>query len=707
MRKILLLLSLFLCSLVAVAQTDFKIDVKKQRTDDMMEFTFHYNGVNKNTTFEVFKYENEAEPEKPSIKFSTLERLPDGVEAENFYKMEDGNFVLDPNTKQLICIYEFTGNESYSCYLDGLDLTGSTGYKIAIKATITDGNDKIREEKVFIREANGPFTGNATPVASQNDATIYKFTYGLPDTPVLSDGKSTSVKLSWTSNCLFPEPGTKPDFYTIYGHKIENGETTHFNVATTTDTEYLITHLVPSVEYEFFVRAYKDGAYLSTSPYSDIYVPVRTECLSFTDITVSKDKKTISLTILEFGNGFNDNKDFYELSNGAQPVKCSTIDTGTGKLTFKFDNAVDYTKEFRLETKIKKQDEGEVKAVGVFKLDNEGKLLTQHCDIEIGLEVTKTTQYVAELSWDNPGFDVKTAKLEVINLDNSESKTITLENPSVTEYFVGNLEHSTNYKFVLTLEDGGGYNTTRDEVTTKTKVGSICALEGATSASAIGCGSKGFLAPYDVEFYTEYVDDKPRMTVRFRLDSDDEINSVSLIYGPDPSNILEFIFTIKSIGMQKESDGWYTCTFDKLGNTAMKDGAKMYFAVMLTPAKRCSSWSLTNFYLTKSVAYQVGTGCQDEEVYKIIEFEKTYDAQSQLTLQTTGSMASVGVFPESGYNKTTGEFDLKQRLYYNNFDDAPSKFTLDISNYAVGKYYMHIHDVYGEANALKYLWAIY
>ena len=146
---------------------------------------------------------------------------------------------------------------------------------------------------------------------------------------------------------------------------------------------------------------------------------------------------------------------------------------------------------------------------------------------------------------------------------------------------------------------------------------------------------------------------------------------------------------------------------DKLGNTAMKDGAKMYFAVMLTPAKRCSNWSLTNFYLTKSVAYQIGTGCQDEEVYKIIEFEKTYDAQSQLTLQTTGSMASVGVFPESGYNKTTGEFDLKQRLYYNNFNDAPSKFTLDISNYAVGKYYMHIHDVYGEADGLKYLWAIY
>ncbi len=705
MRKILLLLSLFLCSLVAVAQSDFTIDVKKQRTDDMMEFTFHYKGVNANTTFEVFKYENGANPENPSIKFTTLERLPDGVEAEDFYKMEDGNFVLDPNTKQLICDYEFTGDESYSCYLDGLDLTGNTYYQIAIKATTKDNNDNEKVEMIFIREKNGPFTGNATAVSDQNDATKYSFTYGLPEFPVLSEGKSTSVKLSWSSKCLFLDADTKPDFYTIYGHKIENGETTHFNVASTEDTEYLITHLVPSVEYEFFVRAYKDGAYLSTSQTSNTYIPVRTECLTFTDITVSKDKKTISLNILEFGNGFNDNKDFYELSNGAQPVKCSTINTGTGRLTFEFNNAVDYTKEFRLETTIKKQDEGEVKAVGVFELDNEGKLSTQHCDIEIGLQVTKTTQYVVELSWDNPGFDVKTAELEIINLDNSESKTITLDNPSVTEYSAGNLEHSTNYKFVLTLKDEGEYNITRDEVTTKTKVGSICEIEGTTSASSIGCGDKGFLAPYDVEFYTEYIDDKPRMTVRFRLDSDDEINSVSLFYGPNPSNILEFIFTIKSIGMEKGPDGWYTCTFDKLGNTAMKDGAKMYFAVMLTPAKRCN-W-LANFYLTKSVAYQIGTGCQDEEVYKIIEFEKTYDAQSQLTLQTTGSMASVGVFPESGYNKATGEFDLKQRLYYNNFDDAPSKFTLDISNYAVGKYYMHIHDVYGEANALKYLWAIY
>ena len=160
----------------------------------------------------------------------------------------------------------------------------------------------------------------------------------------------------------------------------------------------------------------------------------------------------------------------------------------------------------------------------------------------------------------------------------------------------------------------------------------------------------------------------------------------------------------------KGPDGWYTCTFDKLGNTKMKNGDKMYFAVMLTPAKRCSWLSLSSFYLTKSVAYQVGTGCQDEEVFQIVKFTKLYDRQSQFTLQTNGRMASVGVFPEHGYDEEKEEFDLDTRIFYNNFDDSPSSFTLDISDpvkYPVGTYYLHIHDVYGEAESLKYLWAIY
>ena len=73
-------------------------------------------------------------------------------------------------------------------------------------------------------------------------------------------------------------------------------------------------------------------------------------------------------------------------------------------------------------------------------------------------------------------------------------------------------------------------------------------------------------------------------------------------------------------------------------------------------------------------------------------------------------MASVGVFPEHGYDEQTEKFDLDTRIFYNNFDDSPSSFTLDISDpvkYPVGTYYLHIHDVYGEAESLKYLWAIY
>jgi hypothetical protein len=94
----------------------------------------------------------------------------------------------------------------------------------------------------------------------------------------------------------------------------------------------------------------------------------------------------------------------------------------------------------------------------------------------------------------------------------------------------------------------------------------------------------------------------------------------------------------------------------------------------------------------------------------VLVFEKLYPDQSQFTLKTNGRIASVGVFPEHGYNEANDSFDLNTRVFYNSFDDAPSSFTLDISDpqkYPVGKYYVHIHDVYGEAEGLKYLWAIY
>jgi hypothetical protein len=220
-----------------------------------------------------------------------------------------------------------------------------------------------------------------------------------------------------------------------------------------------------------------------------------------------------------------------------------------------------------------------------------------------------------------------------------------------------------------------------------------------------------FINPYDIEFYTEYdAANKPLVTVRFRLLGTAEVNKVQLIYTSD-GGFISSLLNIRTRAMEKGPDGWYSTTFSNLGNTQMIDGKGMYFAVMVSPAKRCSY--LLNYYTTKSISYTVGVGCQDETKFSIIKFTKTYDRQSEFTLQTNGRMASVGVFPEDAYHPEVEsefeneKFDIDKRLFYNNFDDAPSKFTLDISDYKVGTYYLHIHDVYGEAGDLKYLWAIY
>ncbi|MED9995275.1 MAG: hypothetical protein UFP03_00585, partial [Paludibacteraceae bacterium] len=125
------------------------------------------------------------------------------------------------------------------------------------------------------------------------------------------------------------------------------------------------------------------------------------------------------------------------------------------------------------------------------------------------------------------------------------------------------------------------------------------------------------------------------------------------------------------------------------------------FSVSVKHNSNCDGklW-LDNTYFTKFASYKVGTGCQDDLVYRTMHFTKTYPEQTQFTLQTNGRIASVGVFPNDSYN-------LNERKFYNSFDDSPSSFTLDITDYAVGTYYLHIHDVYGEAESLKYLWAIY
>ena len=669
MKKTLLLFSLILYSLLTVAQTvneNFTLEVLPQRTDDMLEFTFRYKNVNENTTFQIYKYlTNDKTAGELSVEFKATERLAEGV---------------TPNASAV-----------YSCYLDGLDLTGDIVYKVGVKAIQETTSGEIKEEIVYVYQPNGQFNGGSRAIDEFEKATEYRFTYGLPNAPVLSEKKSSSVRLTWSAQC---NHGT-PELYSIFDRN------SNVVIATTTETAYLVTNLLAGQTYDFFIRAYKDGNYLSTSP-SVLYTPESVDCVTF--ISGGKiDRQGLSLQILGYQDAYLENAG-YELYMGEEMATDFGYSPGGDVIDFYFASNIDTSKEFKLVTKNAKTGN---KAIGLFKLKADGSAIeTQYCDIVFDLNVSHVTQYTATLIWTDPGFTATKAAIEIINLDEDPEgkypETIKIANPRVSTYTVGSLEHSTNYKFILKLSDDYN-NQAKAEVKTKTKVGSICELENITNVSWLGCNKNGeFLAPYDVEFYTEYENNKPIVTVRFKLNSTDEINNVKLYYAPD-GNIFTTLFNIKSLDMKKGVDGWYAASFDKLSGVSDMDDKRFYFAVAVTPAKRCSY--LTNFYLMKPVAYQVGVGCQDEEVFTIISFDKTYEDQSQFTLKTNGRMASVGVFPEDGY--IDGEFIIEKRMFYNNFDDAPSEFTLDISDFPVGKYYMHIHDVYGEAGDLKYLWAIY
>ena len=677
MKKTLLLFSLILYSLLAVAQTvneNFTLEVLPQRTDDMLEFTFSYKNVNDNTTFQIYKYlTNDKNAGELSVEFKATERLAEGV---------------TPNASAV-----------YSCYLDGLELTGDIVYKVGVKAIQETTSGEIKEEIVYVYQPNGQFNGGSIAIDEFENATEYRFTYGLPNAPVLSEKKSSSVKLTWSAQC---NHGT-PEFYSIFDGK------SNVVIATTTETTYVVTNLLAGQTYDFFIRAYKDGNYLSTSP-SVLYTPEKVDCVTFISAHIDG-TNWVNVEILGYRDAYPDiagqevhnGEVEYILYMGDEANDSYGEGDAPNSILFGFPN-VDVTKEFKLVTKNIKTGN---KAIGLFKLKADGSAIeTQYCDIVFDLHVTHVTQYTVTLEWTDPGFTATKAAIEIINLDEDPEgkypETIKIANPRVSTYTVGSLEHSTNYKFILKLSDDYN-NQAKAEVRTKTKVGSICELDDVTSVSWLGCNKNGeFLAPYDVEFYTEYENNKPIVTVRFKLNSTDEINNVKLYYAPD-GNIFTTLFNIKSLDMKKGVDGWYAASFDKLSGVSDMDDKRFYFAVAVTPAKRCSY--LTNFYLMKPVAYQVGVGCQDEEVFTIISFDKTYEDQSQFTLKTNGRMASVGVFPEDGY--VNGEFIIEKRMFYNNFDDAPSEFTLEISDFPVGKYYMHIHDVYGEAGDLKYLWAIY
>lgn len=679
MKKTLLLSVCFLFSLLTVAQTvndNFTLDVLTPHTDNMMEFTFRYKNVNNKTTFQIYKYLNNSPEGELSIEFKSTERIQENQEP--------------------------TQNTVYSCYLDGLDIANNTSYKIGLKAIVELETGEIMEELVYFNQPGGQFNGVTRAVSDLANATEYRFTYGLPNAPVLSEKKSSSAKLTWqTDQCRYG----LAEFYTIFDRTSNKVIATIADTTTNARTEisYIVTNLIPGQNYDLFIRAYKDGNYLSTSP-SVFYTPESVDCVTFIS-GEQIDRQGLSLQILGYQDAYLENAG-YELYMGEEMATDYGYSPGGDVIVFYFASNIDTSKEFKLVTKNAKTGN---KAIGLFKLKADGFAIdTQSCDIVFDLKVSHETQYTATLIWTDPGFTATKAAIEIINLDKDPEgkypETIKIANPRVSTYTVGSLEHSTNYKFILKLSDDYN-NQAKAEVKTKTKVGSICELNDVTSVSWLGCDKNGqFLAPYDVEFYTDYENSKPIVTVRFKLNSTDEINNVKLYYAPD-GNIFTTLFNIKSLDMKKGVDGWYSASFDKLSGVNDMNNRRFYFSVAVTPAKRCGY--LTNFYLMKPVAYQVGIGCQDEEVFTIISFDKTYEDQSQFTLKTNGRMASVGVFPEEGYIESTGEFIIEKRMFYNNFDDAPSEFTLDISDFSVGKYYMHIHDVYGEAEDLKYLWAIY
>ena len=693
MRKLLLLLSFIFASFYVIAQNacevnnDFKNLKYQKDADNIVTLTWQYAPVERNDIFYVYRYENN-----------------DGVSTEfavkRIYATDPCEFKQDTPADKTPEKEDPTAGTIYTCTLYGLDMSGSINYTFAIEVEKKLSDGSTQKTRVHIKEEGGNFVG----VASEVCATTYSYTYGLKwKDPALTNKKSQSVTLNWEP---YSEEGRY--LYTVFGVQ-------HNKVfSTTSETSATITHLESGVNHSFQIRAYDEqGKYLATTSIID-YEPEVVLCLTFPEVSVSNN--TVTLTILDFEQGFDDNRESYKLINDDEGSTCSGI--VNGKLTFPF-KSINYNEEFRLETK-RKVDGDEFNAVGLFILNSDGTLVTQHCDIVFDLAVTHITQHTVKLEWSDPGFVPTEAVLQYRPL-RGETKTIVLENPRASVYDLGGLEHSTQYTFLLTLSDNYK-NEAKKDVTATTKVGSICGLENINSGSDnIGCGNGEFLMPYDLEFYTAYHDQAkkdPYVVVRFKPLGAKQINEVKL-YATTERGWISDIVGLTTKEMKKEEDGWYSCQLDKLGwiswaQTDIKDDLNIRFAVSVKHNDGCRGelWQ-NNTYVTKFASYKVGIGCQDDAIFTILKFEKLYPQQSQYTLQTNGRMASVGVFPEDAYHPEVEsefeneKFDIEKRLFYNSFDDAPSKFTLDISDYKVGTYYLHIHDVYGEAGDLKYLWAIY
>ena len=702
MRKILLFLSLIFCSMCFVAQAACEVnttftDVKYEQTaDNVIALSWKYSDIERNDVFRVYRYEMVDGVWSNAILLRTIKATdPCEYKDESQWANPEKPEKKDP-----------TAGTLYTSSIYGLDLTGNITYAFAVEfqRTKTSGEDLIY--RVYIQQDGESFK----PVTSFNCASQFTYTYGLSwQNPALTNQKSQSVTLNWK-----PYAATGDYLYTVFG-------VAHDKVfETTSGTSATVNHLESGIDpetgekifHEFQVRVYdENGKYLATTPIIS-YTPEPVVCLTFPEVSASSN--TVTLTILGYGDGFDTQAKSFTLANGDETVECQSITNN--KFTFKF-NSIDYNQPFRLETTRKVDGMGAVKAVGIFELNSDGTLKTQYCDIIFDLHVTHVTQHTVKLEWADPGFEPINAMLQYqVKGDASTVQPIKLANPKANVYDLGGLEHSTEYEFTLKLSDEYN-NQAKATATATTKVGSICGVEGSTSGSTgLGCTAKNggvFLMPYDLEFYTAYRDaakKDPYVVIRFKPLGTQQLNEVKL-YATTEKGFISDITGITTQTLSKGADGWYSAELEKMGwisflKTDIKDGDNIRFSISVKHNDGCSGTIYSNTYFTKFVSYKVGTGCQDDEVFSIIKFEKIYEKQSEFTLQTNGRMAAVGVFTEDGY--LGGEkFDLNKRVFYNNFDDAPSKFTLDISDYEVGVYYMHIHDVYGEAGELKYLWAIY
>lgn len=651
MRKLVLFLSFIFCSLISLAQntTDGVQWKMTQPADNIVSIWWKYEVSESeyaNVTYKIYRIEYTGQD------YATRTEI---LAREMSAQQTLGN--------ESIVLKEFENR------LVDLDLTGSTVYQFKI---VVINKDRTIEVPVYL-------TGD-------NVNTKYQFTYGLQwDSLALTNEKSSSVTLNWKKH-----PKDDGTFvYMIFGkdHNVALG--------TTDATSYTVTNIELGTHH-FVVRALDaTGNYLATTSPVE-YTAVQVDCVTF--LSVSAKDKTVTLTILGYGNDgpFSTDINDYTLANGNGTVTSKSV-SNNGTFTFTF-NTIDLTKEFKLTT----TKTNGVKAIGLFKLNSDGNIYEQYCDIVFELNVTHITQQTATLQWGNPGFEATTAYLTVKSDDSFVCKDKEI-NPKVYIYAMDGLEAGVDYEFTLKLTDG--YNQSKATAEAKTKVSSICEVYETNAGSTVaGCGSGTFLVNYDLEFYTGYENGSPYVMVRFKPLSSEQINAVDLFYTSD-SNFLSFLNSLKTVSMTlNPKTGWYECRLDKfekfLGNdVSLEDGASVYFTVRLKPNKSCN-W-LYNYYHTKAVSYKVGTGCQDDTAVKTLSFTKLYSEQTQFALQSNGRLASVGVFDNANYE---GE-----PFFYNSFDDAPSHFTLDITDYEPGTYYLHIHDVYGEANsdAFKCIWAIY